>query len=406
MAIHSLNEQLNNPTVVTLRSMMGAGNPLGCLTALLILGPLPVLTKVVAFATEQDERSAKKGLSKLAMMGMAANTVYGNSDGWTLTAQAYQLPLVVELTAKNAVSLCDAGAENRELTANFAESHAQPAKNAVSSPQSQSQLITINTDSNSDGWPKSKSELEAAYLEVLAAGPVYLNIRRPLASRLSERPDFLRHLLAHLARAKSGRTDGYAKPGVYLRDHAEACALVSDSDLPHDSLTFSEAMRWAANGGKTDAQLASEKIQAEHERQQAEQDARKHEAEQAELNAQSAAEEAARALQQALVARQAASIDPVLDAPLAADTHQTPRMMWEAALGQLRLEMPRNTFETWLQGARLIAYADHAFVIGVRDKHRKDWLENRLAGTVRRALSGLIGKPISVRFDLDSNFVS
>ena len=81
-------------------------------------------------------------------------------------------------------------------------------------------------------------------------------------------------------------------------------------------------------------------------------------------------------------------------------------MAWDAALGQLALEMPRATFDTWLKGARLLAYAEHTIVIGVRDKHKKDWLENRLAGTVRRVLSGLIGHTIAARFDLDLDFIS
>jgi chromosomal replication initiator protein len=71
---------------------------------------------------------------------------------------------------------------------------------------------------------------------------------------------------------------------------------------------------------------------------------------------------------------------------------------WQAALGQLQLEMPRATFDTWLRGAALLTHEDGEYVIGVSDAYRKDWLENRLLGTVKRALSSIAGRSVDVRF--------
>ena len=50
--------------------------------------------------------------------------------------------------------------------------------------------------------------------------------------------------------------------------------------------------------------------------------------------------------------------------------------VWQAALGQLQLEMPRATFDTWLRGATLLTHEDGEFVIGVNNAYQKDWLEN------------------------------
>jgi chromosomal replication initiator protein len=37
---------------------------------------------------------------------------------------------------------------------------------------------------------------------------------------------------------------------------------------------------------------------------------------------------------------------------------------WEAALGQLQMELPRATFDTWVRDAELLAYEDGTFVLG------------------------------------------
>lgn len=77
--------------------------------------------------------------------------------------------------------------------------------------------------------------------------------------------------------------------------------------------------------------------------------------------------------------------------------------VWQAALGQLQLEMPRQTFETWVRGTALLKQEDGALVVGVPNAYAKDWLENRLHGTVRRTLSSLMGHAVDVRFVVAAN---
>lgn len=77
--------------------------------------------------------------------------------------------------------------------------------------------------------------------------------------------------------------------------------------------------------------------------------------------------------------------------------------VWQAALGQLQLEMPRATFETWLRGATLLTHEDGAYVIGVANAYQKDWLENRMLGTVKRTVSGVAGRSVEVRFVVWTN---
>jgi len=75
-----------------------------------------------------------------------------------------------------------------------------------------------------------------------------------------------------------------------------------------------------------------------------------------------------------------------------------PEQIWQAALGQLQLEIPKSTFDTWVRGTALLSQDEGAYVVGVSNAYAKDWLENRLHGTVKRTLSGLAGRAVDVRF--------
>ncbi len=72
--------------------------------------------------------------------------------------------------------------------------------------------------------------------------------------------------------------------------------------------------------------------------------------------------------------------------------------VWDAALGQLQLEMPRATFDTWVRDAELLAYEDGTFIIGVQNAYARDWLEDRLSSTVSRVLTSVTGRSSSVKF--------
>ncbi len=80
-----------------------------------------------------------------------------------------------------------------------------------------------------------------------------------------------------------------------------------------------------------------------------------------------------------------------------------PEQAWQATLSQLQLEMPRPTFEAWMRDAVLVSHDESTYVIGVTDTNRKDWLENRLRGAVKRTLSGIVGRSVEVRFEVEAN---
>src|SRR3990172_7389520 len=71
---------------------------------------------------------------------------------------------------------------------------------------------------------------------------------------------------------------------------------------------------------------------------------------------------------------------------------------WEAALGQMQIEIPRAVFDTWVRDAELVSYEDGVFSVGVQNAFARDWLENRLMSPAQRVLSGLAGRSAEVRF--------
>lgn len=72
--------------------------------------------------------------------------------------------------------------------------------------------------------------------------------------------------------------------------------------------------------------------------------------------------------------------------------------IWRAALGELQLQMPRSTFETWLKGTSVIAYEDGLLIIGTQNTFAKDWLENRLHGKIKRTVVGILGRSVELKF--------
>jgi chromosomal replication initiator protein len=70
---------------------------------------------------------------------------------------------------------------------------------------------------------------------------------------------------------------------------------------------------------------------------------------------------------------------------------------WQAALGQLQLEMSKASYDTWVSNAEFLGYDEGSgrFEIGVRNAYARDWLADRLSATISRMLTGMMGNPIT-----------
>jgi hypothetical protein len=76
----------------------------------------------------------------------------------------------------------------------------------------------------------------------------------------------------------------------------------------------------------------------------------------------------------------------------------TPEMAWEACLGQLRMDMSKASYDTWLASAQLVSFEEHTFIIGTDNSYGRDWLESRLTTTFKRLLGGMLNCTVQVKF--------
>jgi len=72
--------------------------------------------------------------------------------------------------------------------------------------------------------------------------------------------------------------------------------------------------------------------------------------------------------------------------------------LWQAALGELELQMTRATFNTWIKPTTAVSWDQDIFVLGTPNGYIKDWLENRLYTPIQRTLSSIAGQDLSVEF--------
>lgn len=71
---------------------------------------------------------------------------------------------------------------------------------------------------------------------------------------------------------------------------------------------------------------------------------------------------------------------------------------WQAVLGQLQLEMPKASYDTWVRDTELVSYEDGLLVVGVQNAYARDWLDQRLRSSVERLLAGVMNRSVQVRF--------
>jgi chromosomal replication initiator protein len=78
------------------------------------------------------------------------------------------------------------------------------------------------------------------------------------------------------------------------------------------------------------------------------------------------------------------------------------RHIWQLAQEELRDQITRPSYETWLRNTVLVGCDDgHTFVIGVPTILARDWLRERYAAIIRDTLSELTQRDVDVVIDVD-----
>lgn len=85
---------------------------------------------------------------------------------------------------------------------------------------------------------------------------------------------------------------------------------------------------------------------------------------------------------------------------LVANGTKTALAAWEAAKSQLEGEMPRCSFQSYVQPAELVRFEpdQNCFRVQAPNAFARDWLDARLSSTTTRMLSGICGRLASVVF--------
>jgi chromosomal replication initiator protein len=79
------------------------------------------------------------------------------------------------------------------------------------------------------------------------------------------------------------------------------------------------------------------------------------------------------------------------------DTQQT----WQVAQEELRFQLSRPGYETWLANAVLVETDGYMFTIGVPTRLARDWLTERYVPLIRETLSGVLGRDCDVLITVD-----
>lgn len=72
--------------------------------------------------------------------------------------------------------------------------------------------------------------------------------------------------------------------------------------------------------------------------------------------------------------------------------------IWEAALGEIQLQVTRTNYDTWLKDTVGLAYAEHRFVIGAPNAFATEWLQKRLRSLIRKILAAITKEELEVQF--------
>ncbi len=80
-----------------------------------------------------------------------------------------------------------------------------------------------------------------------------------------------------------------------------------------------------------------------------------------------------------------------------------PEAAWQATLIELALRLQASSYDTWIRDAKLVAYEDGEFVVGLPNAYARDWLDNRLRSTIKRTLRSIVKREVQIVFSVSTS---
>jgi hypothetical protein len=76
---------------------------------------------------------------------------------------------------------------------------------------------------------------------------------------------------------------------------------------------------------------------------------------------------------------------------------------WQMVASQLRMEMRRSDYETWVEPLRPLGFNEGIYRLGAHNSYALDWVESRLRSRIARLLEGVLNQEITLRFSIISD---
>ena len=73
------------------------------------------------------------------------------------------------------------------------------------------------------------------------------------------------------------------------------------------------------------------------------------------------------------------------------------KQIWQAALGDLQVQVPRNEFDTWIKPTSLVAIEDTLAIVGTPNIFVRQELEGRYIAPITETLTSVLGYPVQIQ---------
>jgi hypothetical protein len=97
-------------------------------------------------------------------------------------------------------------------------------------------------------------------------------------------------------------------------------------------------------------------------------------------------------------------MEPTILTQLPASQAPSYQEAWDMVLSQLRMEMSRAQFETWVQPLRPLGYKERIFTLSAFNPFARDWVENRLKSRIVHLMEGLYNETVTLQVVVGNAF--
>jgi chromosomal replication initiator protein len=81
---------------------------------------------------------------------------------------------------------------------------------------------------------------------------------------------------------------------------------------------------------------------------------------------------------------------------------RTAQEIWDAALGELQLQVSKANYRTWLEKTKGLSYQDRNFTLGVPNAFVAEYLDKNLRSLIEKTLIGITQSDVKVIFSIDN----